>query len=569
MFGDSVNSLGAMFRQVAQANRDRPAFHVPDGRGFRTVSYAQAWEDVRAVAKGLLAAGLKKGDRLAICAETSQQWAYVDWAAQTLGVIVVPIFPTLPADQARLIASHSGSRGVVVQDAKQAAKFPGFDTYELEPENRLVALGRGHALDDKDWDVTIESVVRDDVATIIYTSGTTGVPKGATLVHAGFLDLCHNIRRTLPVSETDVWLSFLPLAHVFERFAGHVLPVSLGASVAYSGSVATLGRDMAAVRPTVMLCVPRLLETIRQRIVDNVQAQSKFRQWLFRLALEQGLRRARGETAPLSGLLDRLVGAKIRERTGGRMRFFVSGGAALPSHVAEFFMAFRVTVLQGYGLTETTAATCINHPDDNDHSTVGRPIEGVEVKLADDGEILVRGTPVMRGYWNSPEESKAAIDPEGWFHTGDIGEFKGDKLRITDRKKDIIVLTSGKNVAPQRVEGLLKESEFIQEAVVFGDGRDHCIALVAPSVERVSRRLKAEGKADMTPAEMVDDDSVRALIKAEIDLTNKRLADFERVKGHVLTADVFSVETGELTPSLKVKRKVVYERYKDRLEKLG
>ncbi|QYK57967.1 MAG: long-chain fatty acid--CoA ligase [Fimbriimonadaceae bacterium] len=558
-----------MLRHTARANRERPAFHVPEGRGFRTVSYAQAWEDVRAVAKGLLAAGLKKGDRLALCAETSQQWAYVDWAAQTLGLIVVPIFPTLPADQAQLIANHSGSRAVVVQDAKQATKFPGVDTYQLEPDNEVVALGRDQTLDDRTWDAMIDAVGRDDVATVIYTSGTTGVPKGATLLHGGFLDLCHNIRRTLPVSESDVWLSFLPLAHVFERFAGHVLPVSLGASVAYAGSVTTLARDMTSIRPTVMLCVPRLLETIRQRIVDNVQSQPKFRQWLFGLALQEGLKQARGETALLAGLLDRLVGAKIRERTGGRMRFFVSGGAALPSHVAEFFMAFRVTVLQGYGLTETTAATCINHPDDNDHVTVGKPIDGVEVKLAGDGEILVKGTAVMRGYWDSPEETAAAIDPEGWFHTGDIGEFKGDKLRITDRKKDIIVLASGKNVAPQRVEGLLKESEFIQEAVVFGDGLDHCIALVAPSVERVSRRQKAEGKPELAPAQMVEDEFVKALIKAEIDRTNKRLADFERVKGHLLTADVFSVESGELTPSLKVKRKVVYERYKEGLERLG
>jgi long-chain acyl-CoA synthetase len=562
-----ADSLGALFREVAKDYGERPAYHVPDSGGYRTLTYAQAWEQVRAAAKGLLAAGLTKGDRLGLCAETSVQWACVDWAAQTLGVVVVPVFPTLPADQARLIAGHSGCKTVVVQDAKQAAKFEGFETIELGPVNRLVALGEGQALEDAQWDALIDGTGRNDAATIIYTSGTTGAPKGAVLQHGGFLDLCRSIRRTLPVSESDVWLSFLPLAHVFERFAGHVLPVSLGASVAYAGSVSTLARDMVTVRPTVMLCVPRLLETVRQRVIDHVRSQSSLRQWLFRLALDQGLKRAKGLPAPLSGVLDRVVGSKIRERTGGRMRFFVSGGAALPGHVAEFFLAFRITVLQGYGLTETTAATCINHPDDNDHETVGRPIEGVEVKLAEDGEILIRGSSVMKEYWDAPEETARAIDAEGWFHSGDIGEFKGDKLVITDRKKDIIVLASGKNVAPQRVEGLLKESEFVQEAVVFGDGRDHCVALLVPAADRIAKWLADHGKPEMTAAQMVADPSVQELIRQEVVRTNKRLADFERVRAHVLTADTFSVETGELTPSMKVKRKMVYERYQDRLER--
>ena len=299
------------------------------------------------------------------------------------------------------------------------------------------------------------------------------------------------------------------------------------------------------------------------KILDGVKKQPPLRQKLFRLALSQGTARAHGKFAPLAGVMDGLVGAKIRERTGGRIRFFVSGGAALPRHVADFYHAFGLTVLQGYGLTETTAATCVNHPDParNKPHTVGEPLPGVEVGLAADGEILVRGPSRMLGYYHLPEATAEAIDSEGWFHTGDIGEWEGPCLKITDRKKDILVLANGKNVAPQPIENLLRESPLIGEVVLFGDGHEYVYALVIPNFERLRAALGAtDAETDSHLAGRAD---ARALVKAEIDRVNQGLADFEKVKRHAVLAATFSIETGELTPSLKVKRKVVREKFKD------
>jgi long-chain acyl-CoA synthetase len=276
------------------------------------------------------------------------------------------------------------------------------------------------------------------------------------------------------------------------------------------------------------------------------------------------VKRAQGAFAPFAGLLDKIVGKKIRERTGGRMRFFVSGGAALPPHVAEFYMAFNLTVLQGYGLTETTAATCINHPYRNRYWTVGEPLPGVEVSIASDGEILVRGPSVMLGYYHLPEETAKAIDADGWFHTGDIGEFEDKHLKITDRKKDILVLANGKNIAPQPIENKLKESAYIAEAVLFGDGNEYVYGLIIPNLERLREEFPEAGDDEA----LVKNEQVRAKIKAEIDQVNRTLADFEKVKKHALLNAAFSVETGELTPSMKVKRKVVREKHADLIRSL-
>jgi long-chain acyl-CoA synthetase len=317
-----------------------------------------------------------------------------------------------------------------------------------------------------------------------------------------------------------------------------------------------------------MCAVPRFFENFRQRIVDNAQKETTLKRRLFELALSQGAKRSLGKFAPLSGITDKLVGSRIRSRTGGRMRFFVSGGAALSPQVTEFYSAFGLTILQGYGLTETTAATCLNRYEDNRPWTVGPPIEAVEVKTAEDGEILVRGTAVMKGYHRLPEATAEAIDAEGWFHTGDIGEFDGPNLKITDRKKDIIVLGNGKNVAPQKIEAKLVESEFVSEAVLFGDGMEYVCALIVPNFDRLRPWLLERGHHESDPTEAVALEDVKALFKEEVVRANKTLADFEKVKRHCLLGTVFSVETGELTPSLKVKRRFVREKYASELASL-
>ncbi len=559
-----ARSLGDLFKTNCRYYSDKAAYLRPTKSGHVPVPYSEALETAFAYAKGLDSFGLQKGDCVALVAETSVDWALTDWAAQTLGIVLVPIYPTLPADQAQYIASDCGAKLVVAQDATQAAKFPEFNVV-------LIGAGlseRTSALTREEWDRRTQEVSRTDLATIIYTSGTTGQPKGAMLTHAGFLDLSQSIHDTYAIGENDTFLSFLPLSHVFERYAGHVLAFAVGATVAYVSSLAALFNDLPKIRPTIMTGVPRFFESLRLRILEGVEKQPRWRQILFHLALSQGLLKARGQFAPLFPVTDALVGKKIRDRTGSNIRFFVSGGAALAPQVSEFYIAFGLTVLQGYGLTETTAATCLNLPEDNRPHTVGPPIPCVEIRIASDGEILVRGSAVMTGYHRLPDASAEAIDAQGWFHTGDIGEFDRGNLKITDRKKDILVLANGKNIAPQRIEAKLKESEYIGEAVLFGDGLEYCIAVIVPEFERVKIWLAKEGVHEKDPSKIVSLDAVRALIKSEVDKANKQLADFEKVKRHTLIGSSFSIETGELTPSLKVRRKFVREKFASEIDTL-
>ena len=537
---------------------------------FRPVSYSRLWDEAVRAASALKDLDLKRGDRLCIQSENCIEWAFADWGAQVLGIIVVPIYPTLPADQTQHIIRDSGAK-VILSGEGQEAKAEGVDGLKVVALKDLFNGGAGWLVPAADSEAAktnqpapsldvgreIDATQPEDVATIIYTSGTTGVPKGAMLQHRAFTSLMESITSSLPIVESDTFLSFLPMSHVYERVAGQILPISCGATIAYARSIATLANDMVAARPTIMLCVPRFLEATMDRIVEGVGKQSPMKQKLFKWALAQGTARAKGGFAPFAGLLDKLVGAKIRERTGGRIKFFVSGGAALPPHVSYFYMAFRLKVLQGYGLTETTAASCVNHPDRNKPWTVGPPIPGVEVKIAADGEILIKGPTRMLGYYNMPEETAAAIDQDGWFLTGDIGEMEDGYLKITDRKKDLLVLANGKNVAPQMIENKLKESSLISEAVVLGDGMDYCCALIIPNFEALRKQVGST----QDDAELVASEHAKAAIKSEIDAMNKSLADFERVKRHVLLGKALTIEAGELTPTLKVKRKVIKEKY--------
>lgn len=563
----SATSLGDMLRLACARFADRPAQMVPEGKEFRTFLYADLWEIVGDYARALHALGLQRGDALAIMAETCQEWAWTDWAAQTLGVVTVPIYPTLPKDQAEYIAKDAGVKAVVILEERLRERVAeaGVPVVPLrgEASTILAARAKESTLTREAWAAGIGASGAEDIATIIYTSGTTGQPKGAELPHRAFLTLCSGILDTLPIDENDVFLSFLPLAHVFERFAGHILPVSSGACVAYAGSLASLAGDMQKVRPTIMLAVPRFLEATRAKILENAAKQPPLRKFLFDLNLKQGIRRSHGQFAPLAGVLDHIVGAKIREKTGGRIKFFVSGGAALAPHVADFYRAVGLDVLQGYGLTETCAAASVNHPARNKPHTVGEPIRGVEVSIAGDGEILIRGPGLMTGYHHLPEATAEVMDADGWFHTGDIGEFEGAHLRITDRKKDLLVLGNGKNIAPQKIENKLKESDLIQEAVLFGDGMEYCCALIIPEFERLAVHAKAQGWPEESSDKLIERPEIQALVRAEVDKANKSLADFEKVKKHRLLAAPFSIESGELTPSLKVRRKVVKEKFGD------
>lgn len=559
-------SLGAMLRASCQRFAERTAMLVPTKEGFEEIKYRDLYAKVRDYAGIIASLGVAKGDRLVILSENCVEWALVDWACQTLGVIVVPIYPTLPPDQAQYIVQDCGAKIGIAGDAAQAKKLDGLSdvkVLQLKGEGSVsdLAAKKKTPIDPGDWEKGIDRVGPDDLATIIYTSGTTGLPKGAMLAHRGFVSLFAVIPKQFPVTEVDRFLCFLPMSHVFERTDGQFLPISLGSSIIYSKSLMTLANDIQKGQPTVMLVVPRFLESMMDKILDGLKKQKPFQQKMFHLGLSQGSKRFRGEFAPLFWLTDKLVGEKVRARLGGKLRLFAAGGAALPAHVAEFYGAFKLPVLQGYGLTETYSGVCINHPDRNRYDTVGEVFEGVEIKIAEDGEILFKGDARMVGYWNLPEETAHAIDGEGWFHTGDIGEYTGGFLKITDRKKDLLVLGNGKNVAPQPIENKLRSSPFIQEAVVLGDGMDYCVALIVPNSEHVSAKLDVKDLGKMS-----ENAEVKALIKSEIDRINKSLANFEMVKKHALLDQAFTIESGELTPTLKVKRKVVKERYGSLIE---
>lgn len=568
-------TLASMLRASCQKWSAKLAHVYPADGGWQELTYGQLWEKARGFASALKSLGLEKGDRVAIQCETRAEWAWADWGCQTLGVVPVPIYPTLPADQSQYIVRDSGAKFVFAGTPELANKAEGVEGVRVmqlfEGEGSLATLAAEKAADlaEDEWHALIDAVQPTDLATIIYTSGTTGLPKGAMLTQEGGPWLLNNVADTLPIDHNDTFLSYLPISHVFERVAGQWLPMAVGATSVYSKGLMSLANDIKHAKPTILLCVPRFLEAMRDKIVDGAKKQKPIRQKLFAMALSQGTKRAKGQLAPLASLLDSLVGGKVREAFGGRLRFFVSGGAALPPHVAEFYMAFRVIVLQGYGLTETTAASCFNHPDRAKYWTVGEPIHGVEIRVAEDGEILIRGKSVMLGYHNLPKETAEALDAEGWFHTGDIGEWEGKHLKITDRKKDLLVLANGKNIAPQPIENKLRESPWIGEAVLFGDGSEYVFGLMIPNFDRLKVYLKERGVEAKDNHEMATHALTAKLIQEEIAKVNKTLADFEKVKRHAIVDAAFSVETGELTPSLKVKRKVVKEKFAEVLKGLA
>lgn len=552
-------------RETAKTHGSRPGF-VTVGKGATQWTYSEVFERVRKTAAALKDLGLVRGDQAVIFAENSPEWALFDWACQVLGVIVVPIYPTLPPDQAAYIVRDSGAKLAVAGSPELLAKLasvPEVRQLPLLGEGSLMELSKGLDLSASELDAEIDAAKPEDPCTIIYTSGTTGIPKGAVMPNRAFVHVAITAPKALPLSFEDTFFSFLPMSHVYERVAGQVLPVALGSTIVYSRGLPYIRNELAEAQPHIMLCVPRFLESFRERILDNAAKAPPLRKRLFAVMLSQGTAKARGRFAPLAGLLDKIVAAKVRAVAGGKLRYFVSGGSALAPAVAEFYLAVGLPILQGYGLTETSGGSCLNRPNNNKYWTVGEPLD-MEVKIAEDGEILMRGQGLMLGYYNLPEETAKVIDTEGWFHTGDIGEWEGKNLKITDRKKDLLVLGNGKNVAPQPIENKLKSSTYIAEAVVLGDGLDHCVALILPRAELVRSAL---GLAADAPIE--DNKEVRQLLKKEIDAVNKTGASFEAVKKFAVLDTTFSIDSGELTPTLKVKRKVVKERYADIIQTLS
>jgi long-chain acyl-CoA synthetase len=444
----------------------------------------------------------------------------------------------------------------------------------------LMALGRSEPLPPHDYTRLWSAARPDTMATLIYTSGTTGDPKGVELTHGNFMSVVEGARAIIPWDEHDTFLSFLPLCHIYERALGHYVPLAHGARIVYVEGATSLERiarlpgNFLEARPTLFLGMPRLYEKMKEKIEDTAAKGGPRKKRVFDWAIGVGLAAARREmrgkrpgtlTALQRPVADRLVFRKVRERVGGRIRFLVSAGAALPAETMEFFTACGLPILEGYGLTETASLVTANRPGAMRPATVGTPAPNAEIRLADDGEILCRGAGLMRGYWNKPEVTAEAIDGDGWFHTGDLGEWTPDRfLRITGRKKDLIVLSNGKKVAPQDIEEMLKGSPYISDLALMGDGSQSVVALIVPNFER----LQAEITTTADRAALAASADAHAVIKKELHRLSTGLADFERIRRFALLDHEFTVENGELTPTLKVKRHVLAERYADTLKDL-
>ncbi|MDE2127350.1 MAG: long-chain fatty acid--CoA ligase [Armatimonadetes bacterium] len=586
-------TLYSTFQQIVARYPAEPAvsFKETKAPAYTVWTYRDLDGHVRTAASALLEAGISRGDRVGILAENRVEWAVIDLAAQSIGAIVVGPYASLPAQQIAEIVNDAGVWLLFLSYPSQRKKL-GEIARLVGDRLHCIAFDLDTADDAKPGLQSFESflalatsavaerlidaqhaVAPTDTATLIYTSGTTGEPKGAILSQRAMLHapLAVPEERIATIGPGDLFLSFLPLSHITERVGGHYLPLLSGAQIVYSQGLATLAREIQTLQPTVMLCVPRLLEAMSAKLRSGIDALPRMPRELVIWSLREGAAVANvrsnghepaGVRRILFRIADRVALRKLRARaTGGRIRYIVSGGAPLDAHTGMFLLSMGLPILEGYGLSEAGIIS-INRPGRQRTGTVGPPLPGVELKLADDGEICMRGVGKMDGYWRRPEATHEAIDADGWLRTGDVGELDADgALRITDRKKDIIVLSNGKKVAPQPIENALKASPFIAEAVLIGDGASTISAVIVPEFDKLTLWAAGHGMSSQSAAELVAEVAVRTMLRQEIDRLTAGLADYEKVRAFVVADAPFSIETGELTPTLKVRRAVVLARY--------
>lgn len=589
----AVRSLPEMFFAQAARLGDRPFLWHKEGGVYRSTSWHGAAIAVNRLARGLRALGVKPGDRVVIVSENRPEWLITDFAIMAAGAISVPAFTTNTVADHKHVLTHSGAVGAIVSTKAIARRFlpAALDAPELrfmiamedlelgqQPAVKIVgweeALARGDTTVD-DIEATVAGLKRTDTACFIYTSGTGGTPKAVMLSHGAIICNCmgaYHLLLDIGLGD-EVFLSFLPLSHAYEHTAGQFFPVSIGAQIYYAESVDRLIDNLLEARPTIMTAVPRLYEVMHQRILRGIEKTSGLRRRLFDMTLALG--RQKYEEPASLGLAQRaadlvcelLVRRKVRRRFGGRLKAFVSGGAALNYEIGLFFTALGVRILQGYGQTEAGPVVSANLPSRIKLCSVGPPLTGVEVRIAEDGEILVRGELLMQGYWRDPAATEAALK-DGWLHTGDIGTIDEDGyLHITDRKKDIIVFSGGDNVSPARIESFLILQPEIGQAMVHGDKRPHLVALLVPDEDFVRRWAKANGRTPDLAALANDADLHRALAPA-VDRVNALLSPIERIRRFAIATAAFTVENGLMTPSLKIRRHKIREVYADVLARL-
>lgn len=588
-----VETLSQLFiHTIKSFPKDDLMLYKKDGT-YTPISTGEFEKQVKHLALGLRSLGQSAGDKLVILSENRPEWVMTDLANLCMGGVTVPIYTSLVPEQVKYIIENSDARVVIYSDKEmedkinaiksKLTKVEHYITYQTDAPDGVLSLSevqkKGEKLAEEQPDLFEEIALKvrpDDVASIIYTSGTTGVPKGVMLMHSNFMSNIQSVTTIIEFSAKDTVLSFLPLSHVLERMVTFAY-LYKGCSIGYAESIETVAENLLEIRPHIMVSVPRVFEKIYAKVMDNVLASSALKRKIFFWAV--GVGREYGKRVllnqPVSGTLQfkknlayKLVFSKIVEKTGGRVRFFVSGGAPLSKDIAEFFYAMSLIVLEGYGLTETAPVISVNTLENLKFGSVGRPIPGVDVRIAEDGEILTKGPHVMKGYYKMESETQEAIK-DGWFHTGDIG-FLDDEayLTITDRKKDIIITAGGKNVAPQPIENILKTNPYVSSAVVLGDKRKYIAALIVPNFEKLAEYAKANNITYGDYGELIRNDAIVNFMESEINRATPGLAAYEKVKKVALLDRDFEIEKGEITPTLKVKRNIIEQQYRTVIDSL-
>ena len=579
-----------LFCERVQKQSGRPAYRFKEKGVWKERTWKEYHDDVAGFASGLKALGVKQGDRVALLSSTRPEWAICDMAILSLGAVTVPIYPTLLKEDVLYIVSNSEAQIVIVENKEQFNKLEsndqikhvitlnGFGDTQVPSFEDILSQGKKSPLDLK---AEVKGIFLDDVATIVYTSGTTGKPKGAMITHKNIFSEISDIQENFPLSSEDILLTFLPFSHILARIE-HFCSVVIGWSLAYAESVDKMGDNMREIKPTLMFSVPRIYEKAYNKILSKVNADSPLKQKIFKWAVGVGIQASvlveAKKTLPLAlklqyDLATKLVFSKVLQNFGGRIRFLISGGAPLSPEIARFFHAVGLKIAEGYGLTETTAAISSNQIEHYRFGTVGLPLGESQIRIAEEegypageGEICIKSDKVFAGYYKN-EEATRAVMKDGWFLTGDIGRIEeGGFLRITDRKKDIIVTSAGKNIAPQNIENQIKTNRYISQVMVFGDKKNYLTALITLNQDEVSKFAKENNATAADWKSIVRLQKVQDLVKSVIQDNNKTFASFETIKKfHILEND-FTIETGELTPTLKLKRKFCSQKYKNILD---
>jgi len=591
-FSTLPEMLDGVFSSLKNSASHFPYAKKVNGK-YQNITYADLQNQVLAIAAFLKSIGIDNGDRVGILSENRLEWVISDMGSLKAGAIDVPIYPTLPPNQIEYILTNSETKAIFVSTELQLRKVlkiksevPSLKTIiSFQPLSETddsliefqVAIREGKMVLEKHPNILQHSNPKpDDVATLIYTSGTTGSPKGVMLTHK---NLCENVKscsEVLRLDQSDSSLSFLPLSHAYERTAGYYLMFACGAQIFFAESIETVSLNITEAKPTVIITVPRLFERIKSSILKTVDQGTPIRKKLFYWALKQGKIYHQNILESKSNLVntsqlklaDTLVLSKIKTKFGGRLRFFVSGGAALPQQTGEFFQALGITILEGFGLTETAPVTHVNRPGKIKFGTVGMPVKNVEAKIAEDGEILLKGPNIMKGYWQDEEATQEVIK-NGWFYTGDIGVIDNEGfLKITDRKKHIIVSSGGKNIAPLPIENLLGDSQYVDQIMIYGEKRPFLVAIIVPNFENLEQFAEINSLSFDKHQDLVGEPKVQELYKTLLKETSQKLATHEKVRKYLIILEPFTVDNGHMTPTLKLKRKTIEERYKSEINAL-